>query len=158
MDGDFSSALALVSIGVVLEQRELKSAWQSHAWVVSEVVPMDAPCEPADGRVQSASLGVFADELEGYFLNLSTEDPRVFVLLRTQEDGSMDDCPVVHAATLSYNEAARWMDAGERVDSIGMPEPFKPWLAEYVDRNYKPEPKKRRRPASFVSPEKRDAH
>ncbi len=41
------------------------------------------------------------------------------------------------------------MDAGARVDGVPMPPQWIPWLAEYVERNYKPEPKKRARPPSF---------
>ncbi len=42
------------------------------------------------------------------------------------------------------------MDGGARVDGVPMPAEWIPWLAEYVERHYKPEPKgKRIRPPSF---------
>lgn len=31
-----------------------------------------------------------------------------------------------------------------------------PWLQAYTDAHYRPEPKKRRRPVSFVAPGQRD--
>ena len=53
-------------------------------------------------------------------------------------------------ATLSYHEASRWMDGGERVDAVLLPDDLRPWLAAYVAQHYRPEPKKKRiRPPSF---------
>ena len=63
---------------------------------------------------------------------------------------------VPKAVTVSYNEAARLMDAGARVDGVPMPPQWIPWLAEYVERNYKPEPKKRSRPPSFKGAKRDD--
>jgi hypothetical protein len=37
-----------------------------------------------------------------------------------------------------------------------MPVQWIPWLAEYVARNYKPEPKKRARPPSFKGAKRDD--
>jgi len=52
--------------------------------------------------------------------------------------------------TVSYNEAARMMDGGARVDGVPMPAEWIPWLEHYVQKHYKPEPKKKRiRPPSF---------
>jgi hypothetical protein len=52
--------------------------------------------------------------------------------------------------TASYNEASRLLDAGAQVDGVPMPPEWIPWLAGYVERHYKPEPKKKRiRPPSF---------
>ena len=153
MHDQFLTALASLDVDVVLEKKDLSSAWQTHTWVLVDVLPHGQGRAQANQQVSSAALGVFRDELEGYYLNMSTDDPRVFVQLRSDRP---EDCPTVHGVTLSYNEAARWMDASERVESISMPEPMRPWIGSYVEDNYKPEPKKRRRPASFISPEKRD--
>jgi hypothetical protein len=49
------------------------------------------------------------------------------------------------------------MDAGESVDRVPMPQPLLPWVAGYVERNYRPEPKKKRRPQSFRHPKDRSA-
>jgi hypothetical protein len=54
--------------------------------------------------------------------------------------------------TLSYNEAARWMDAQEKVESVPMPENIFSELVEWVETNYRPPEKKPRiRPKSFES-------
>ena len=149
---EFSTAIASLRVDVVLQKRALNSKWQSHEWFLEAVCPENEGEASESLNIQPAVLGIFRDELEGYYLNLTTDDPRIFVMLR-KDDG--DDCPNADGITLSYNEGARWMDAGERVESISMPAVMQRWLAEYVEQNYTPEPKKRRRPASFVSPDKR---
>jgi hypothetical protein len=83
---------------------------------------------------------------------MTTDEPSVFVLWR-MEDGRA----VPQFVTVSYAEAARWMDAGESVDRVAMPAEMKPWVSEYVERNYRPEPKKKRRPQSFRHPKDRVA-
>ena len=58
-------------------------------------------------------------------------------------------------ATLSYNEAARRMDGGEQVERASAWPDLAAWLTEYVAANYKPEPKRRRKPDSFKGKEGR---
>ena len=57
--------------------------------------------------------------------------------------------------SVSYNEAGRWLDAQERVDNVPLAAPVAAWLQAYTDAHYRPEPKKRRRPQSFVAPSER---
>ena len=56
---------------------------------------------------------------------------------------------------LSYNEAARWMDGGERVERAAVDSETAQWLGEWVESNYRPEAKKRQRPKSFEGKEGR---
>jgi len=49
--------------------------------------------------------------------------------------------PVV--VTVSYNEGARLLDAGERVDNVPMPEPIAQGMRTFVALHYKPEPRKK---------------
>ncbi len=90
------------------------------------------------------------DEAEGYYLNVSTGDPRVFVMWR-MEDGRAVPAEV----SASYNEASTWMDASEQVDPPPMEAALAAWVGDYVKHNYKPEPRKRIRPQSFQSPRHR---
>jgi hypothetical protein len=61
---------------------------------------------------------------------------------------------VPHRICVSYNEAARLLDGGETVDAIPMSEQHATWLQEYVSEKYRPEPKKRHKPASFKGAER----
>jgi hypothetical protein len=47
--------------------------------------------------------------------------------------------------TLSYDEAARLLDAGETVDAVPLPGEMADWLARFVAQHYRPEPKKVRK-------------
>jgi len=141
-------------IAVVLERFPIESRWQTHDWRVCAVMPdtggakrvlRDAP-ESMQVLHPGFDATLFEDEAEGHYLNVSTEEPSVFVALRTPEEGG-DPYPL--QVTISYNEAARWMDGGERVERVPMWREMAEWMAEWVERNYRPEPKKRRKPRSF---------
>jgi hypothetical protein len=58
-------------------------------------------------------------------------------------------------ATVSYDEASRWMDGGEHVDPVAMPTSIYAWVGEFVEQNYRAAPKKRIKPQSFLSPKDR---
>lgn len=93
------------------------------------------------------------DEAEGYYLNLSSGSPVWFVMWRIDHADPSRAWPEI--VTLSYNEAGRWLDAQERVDNVPLDPGVQAALQDFVDANYRPEPKKRKRPASFVAPENR---
>ena len=144
-----------LSISVVLEREAIESPWATHHWSLAGVLP-DVGGEPRvlvdlPERMQRLhpgfELALFDDEAEGYFLNASSEEPSVFVCLRTDEARGEEVFPL--QATLSYNEAARWMDGGERVERIAAWPELAAWMGAWVEANYKPEPKRRRKPRSF---------
>lgn len=139
-----------------MERRHVESRWVTHEWRVAGVELADAEGELLETvggsrfqRHAGFEIVLFRDEAEGYYLNTATGEPKVFVMWR-QEDGEV--APLPHSVTASYNEAARWMDAQERVDAVPMPASMALWLAEYVALHYKPEPKKKRIKVSFLAP------
>ena len=147
-------------IAIVLVREAVESRWQAHAWQLHGVVP-DVGGEARVIHEDAASLHrlhpgfdltLFRDEAEGYFLNVSSETPSVFVSLRIDEERAE---PYPFQATLSYNEAARWMDSNERVERVPAWPELAAWMGEWVEENYRPEPKKRQRPRSFEGKEGR---
>jgi hypothetical protein len=111
-----------------------------------------------DGKLQRTLhpglvLELFRDEAEGYYLNLSSGNPVWFVMWRIDDDDPSRAQP--EAVSLSYNEAGRWLDAQERVDNLPLADEFIAWLQAYTDEHYRPEPKQRKRPASFLPPDQR---
>lgn len=149
---------------VIMERAATQSRWQAFQWRPIGVVPDDGSREDGavlverEGLLQRLHTGfettLFPDEAEGYFLNISSPEPRVFVSWRIVEDDPDDARP--HLVTLSYNEAARWMDAQEKVDGVPMPDEIAIVLAQWVSANYHPPEKKQRiRPRSFESKEGR---
>jgi hypothetical protein len=147
-------------LSAILQREEVESRWESQRWELLEVVP-DLGGEirtavKADGTLQRLFPGfvvtLFSDEAEGYYLNASSGEPSVFLSIR-KDDGESDPYPF--QATLSYNEAARWMDGGEKVERVAAWPELAAWMGAWVEANYRPEPKKRQRPKSFEGKEGR---
>jgi hypothetical protein len=145
-------------LSVILEREVVESRWETHRWQLHGVVP-DVGGEPRDIMKNAKSLQrlfpgfevtLFRDEAEGYYLNASSDAPSVFISLRNDE-ASGDMYPF--QATLSYNEAARWMDGGEKVDRVVVWPELAAWMGQWVEDNYRPEPKKRQKPRSFEGKE-----
>ena len=144
----------VLSLAVIMERRALANRWQSHVWEAIGIVP--DPGDAATPRVLvrddtraqwlhgGFELKLYRDEAENYFLNLSASAPCVFIVRRMEEERA-----VPKFVTVSYGEAARFMDADEQVDAVPMPRDMCDWLGEFVNAHYKPEPKKRSRPPSF---------
>ncbi|MEO8104069.1 MAG: DUF3305 domain-containing protein [Betaproteobacteria bacterium] len=146
-------------ISVVMERIAVNSRWQTEKWQLAGVLPDDRAATGSrilierDGLLQKIhagySLVLYPDEGEGYYLNITSPEPRVFATWRMNEDESE---AIPHMVTLSYNEAARWMDAQEHVDSVAIPEDIFSELVGWVEANYQPPEKKQRiRPKSFES-------
>lgn len=147
-------------VAVVMQRRPSQSKWADTAWEPWSVLlgyPADAGVRlllERDGVQQwlhpGFTLTLHRDEAEGYYLNVSTTSPRVFVLWRMDPEGA-----VPLEVTVSYDEAGRWMDAGHTVDGVAMPVEIFAWVGEYVENNYRPEPRKRIKPRSFQHPKDR---
>jgi hypothetical protein len=147
-------------IAVILRRDTVAGRWESHRWDLHAVVPDvggGARTFEEDERTllrihPGFELVLFRDEAEGYYLNATSEAPSVFVSLRIDEASGE---PYPFLATLSYNEAARWMDSNERVERAPAWPDLAAWLAQWVEANYRPEPRKRQRPRSFEGKEGR---
>ena len=153
-----------VQVAVVMEREAQPNRWEDWRFAVRDVIEDEGTFGEAahvlrdDGKCRQTlhpgfGLELFADEGEGYFLNLTSGAPVWFVMWRLDDEDPSQARP--HAVSLSYNEAGRWLDAQERVDNVPLPAPLREWLQVFTDANYKPEPKKRRKPASFQSPGER---
>lgn len=148
-------------IAVVMRRRRAQSRWADWIWEPWSVLA-GGPAgearllveEDAEGAAQWLHPGfellLHHDEAEGYYLNVVTSDPRVFVLWRMEGEQGL---PV--EVTVSFNEAGRWLDAGHSVDGVAMPAQIYAWVGDYVEKNYRPEPKKRIKPRSFQHPKDR---
>ena len=154
----------VVSEMAVLMRREAvqgaMARWQSHRWVLADVVPQEASfgSEPRCLRQTDDEalwiypgwrLELFTDDAEGYWLNQTSPTPSFFVMWRMHEADGQAARAVPQALSLSYHDAGRWLDAQERVDQVPAPEEVVAWLRGFVDANYQPEPKRRKRPDSF---------
>jgi Protein of unknown function (DUF3305) len=103
-------------------------------------------------------LRLVRDEAQGYYLNLESPEPSIFCLLRFSEHAEFGLTPQVRDLTLSYEQAARWMDGGEQVERLPAPAQLLPWLAEFTQTHFEvpfKKAKNKNRP-SFMSREEFD--
>ncbi|HEX6156141.1 MAG TPA: DUF3305 domain-containing protein [Burkholderiales bacterium] len=145
-------------LAVVMQRRAAQSRWADWVWEPHGVLA-DRGGEKRllrdDGKAAQwlypgFKIVLHKDETEGYYLNVSSQSPRVFILWRMEgEEGLPLD------VTASSEEAGRWLDGGHSVDSVAMPPEVFAWVGDYVEKNYRPEPKKRIKPRSFVHPKDR---
>ena len=141
-------------VAVIMQRVPLASRWADERWEALAVEACDdAPSvqtvvsDTADGkrwRCTGQVSELHPSEAEGYYLNVSARDPKVFVLWRMAEPG--DDAeprarPLI--VTVSYGEAARFLDAGEQVDAVPMPAAILAALEAFVAAHYRPEPRKK---------------
>src|SRR6266480_2174543 len=116
-------------VAVIMQRRPMDNRWQSEVWeALGVLADYDAPGE---ARVIVEQAGATQWLYPGFEI----------VLHRSESEG--------------YYQASRWMDGGEQVDSVAMPAAVFAWVGEFVEKNYRPEPKKRIKPQSFLSPKDR---
>lgn len=138
-------AMKQFPIAVIIEKTLLDNRWASEKWEAIGVVPAfdalpDAPPRQIFSDEQRSRflaghfpLELFRDEVDNYHLNLTSPEPRVFIMWRME-----DDFPCLKEASLSYGEAARWLDSGEQCDGVPMPPEIADWLGDFVNTHYKP--------------------
>jgi hypothetical protein len=145
-------------IAVVMQRRPVKSRWADSMWephgVLADPGGAARLLREGDGVTQwlypGFKLVLHKDELEGYYMNVSAPEPRVFILWRMEGENAL---PV--EVTVSSDEAARWLDGGHSVDGVAIPPAVFAWVGEYVENNYRPQPQKRIKPRSFQHPKDR---
>jgi Protein of unknown function (DUF3305) len=104
---------------------------------------------------------LFRDDAEGYYLNATTDAPCWFVLWRMEDEpqskglDSEQALAIPTAVSLSYHDAGRWLDAQEKVDQVPAPVDIAQWLSAFAQEHFVSEPKKRKRPQSFIGLEDR---
>ena len=148
------------TLAVVMERRAARSRWADVVWQPVSVLETAEPSGAPRRLVKEGdyeqwlhsgfALEIHRDETEGYYMNVSSDSPRVFVAWRMEGDAAL---PL--QVTASYDEGGRWLDGGNSVDSVAMPAAILAWVGDYVEKNYRPEPRKRIKPRSFVHPKDR---
>src|SRR5215470_887437 len=141
-------------VAVTMQRIPLANRWSDERWeaVAVEVAEEStaAPQRIDDGaagtrwRCPGHFVELHPVEIEGYYLNASATEPKVFVLWRMAEPEDAAEPrarPVI--VTLSYGEAARFLDAGEQVDAVPIAPLLLAALSSFVEANYRPEPRKK---------------
>jgi len=160
-------------VSVIIACTPLANRWQNERWEpvavelgrgglnagLGEPVPVDV--ERRRWRFRGHAIELHRSEAEGYFLNTTAPEPKVFVMWRERDDATEGQAhPPIRPerVTVSYNEAARLMDGGERVDAVPMPAEILEWMTPFVAEHYKPEPRRKvRRNDPFADSDPSDA-
>jgi len=142
------TADAVMPISVVVERRDAKNPWGGQLWRPLGILPPAAAAEPgkllAEGKGWAHYQGgrfdieLFKRETEGYLTNLSQEPPRVFVVLRRNEDaegqgeqGELEFEPFM--VTVCPYEASKYTeDQDEVVEGVPMPPDVLAWVQDFV--------------------------
>jgi Protein of unknown function (DUF3305) len=161
-----------LDVSVIMRREPIVGAmsrWQSHRWVLENVVlegEASTPlCQKTATKINSINKNnsnerwkyagyraeLFTDDAEGYYLNVTTDAPCWFVLWRMEEEAGVTDEPIAkpEMVSLSYHDAGRWLDAQETVEQVPLPPEVITWLRAFVDEHHVMETKKRKRPESF---------
>ncbi|MFM9901940.1 MAG: DUF3305 domain-containing protein [Polaromonas sp.] len=151
-----------MEVAVIMRRERIDNRWQPWRWVLADVVPQ----QPGFGNTPRLLLRTDDEErwlhpgfrvellvtdAEGYYLNVTTEQPCFWVVWRMEEEPALADevMAVPTIVTLSYHDAGRWLDAQENVDQVPAPAQVVRWLQAFVDDHHVPEVKRRQRPQSF---------
>lgn len=135
----------------MLDNRWVSERWEPFA-VTFSAEATTAPHRPVaaalDGvgdcwRFSGCIVELHPSEAEGFYLNVSSPEPKVFVMWRQ----STETTPPVELVrvTVSYNEAARSLDGGEAVDPVPIPPDLRAIVEEYTALNYRQEKKQKSR-------------
>lgn len=141
-------------VAVIMERVKLASPWMPYRWEARGVVRDISPAGTGASVIvrderqlqivfPGLELKLVRDEAEGYYLNLTSPEPMIFVLWRLHEDEARPEY-----VTVSYHEGTRWADSGDNVDGVALPPEMLAWVGEFVEHNYRPQPRKKVRYAS----------
>jgi hypothetical protein len=119
--------------------------WIDHRWALvglafGEVPQPDGPDQVV---VSGLKLELHGDEAEGYHMNTCADEPSLFFMLRPANEDQPDGPPTVVAVSANFYEAARWMDAGESVERLPLPDGWCEIIAAFARAHWR-EPEKKR--------------
>jgi len=154
MQKDLTTASSVVLCSVIMERTRGHDRWATERWEAKEIL-RDMPAgnrtqrvvhsDESTQRILFPGLPLRLDprEAEGYYLNITSPQPKVFVLWRMAGEIARPE-----HITASYSEGAGWADSGENVDSVALPDELLPRIANLVAEHYRPEPRREPRYAS----------
>jgi hypothetical protein len=139
-----------VPLGIVLERRRLDHPWKDHAWVPVGVIPGAPARDPrgdwlllkeGDGWARyhcgTLPLELFRKETEAYKITLAQMPPRLFVILRADDDPDAAHEVVPFAVTASANDVHEYLDSSEDiVEPVPMPAELIALISDFIDQHH----------------------
>lgn len=157
---NFMDKLISMPVGIVVERRELQNRWQKVAWKPVGVLP---GAGPVDGRkllmrgegwaryhMATLPLELHRKETLAYKTNLNDSPPRLFVVLRTDDDPAVEEDIIPFLVTASAFQAQDYLDAGDDiVEGVTMPDAVIAWVQAFCDHHHIDEPFKKRKRKNY---------
>jgi len=146
---------AVMPISVVFERRAAEGPWRDDVWRPIGVLPGTVAAEPgrllAEGEDWAQYQGgvleleLFRRETEGYLTNLTQDPPRVFIVLRRNEDDEgLAFAPFL--ATVCPYEAMGYDEGNDDVvEGVPMPPEVMAWVRDFVAQHHVDVPFKKRK-------------
>lgn len=150
--------------GVVIERRVSTHPWGTDAYVPVAVVPgvpVGDPVRRAEGDrwvTGGITLELFRKETEGYRRNLSSAEPRVYVIMRPvteDENDANQPLPVKPVlVTACPYEAEAYLHGDEtQVEAVPMPADVAHWVGAFCARHHVDQPFVKRKQKAKVARE-----
>ena len=148
--------LISMPVGIVVERRELNNRWQKIAWKPVGVLPGAGPVEASkvvlsgEGwthyHMATLPLELHRKETLAYKTNLNDNPPRLFVVLRINEDPAVEEDVAPFLITASAFQAQDYLDAGDDIiEGVTMPDAIVAWVQGFCDHHHVDEPFKKRK-------------
>lgn len=134
--------------------------WITHRWALvgMHVGAEPPPALPGQVLVSGLTLTLHGDEAEGYYMNVTADEPSLFFMVRPSDHEDPDSAPTVIEVSANFYEASRWMDAGESVERMPLPADWTRAIAEFARDHVKPFEKKQKRYARTGDKHERPGH
>jgi hypothetical protein len=156
-----------LSMGIIVERRDLDNRWEDYSWHPVAIIPGAAELENAmDWRLMregegwsqfhigTLALELFRGETEGYRSNLSSSPPQIYVVLSRGEEADEPDV-VPFLITACPYEAESYMESGEEiVEGVVMPPEIASWIEAFVEEHHVDQPFKKRKQKKAYDPRK----
>jgi hypothetical protein len=137
-------------LGVVIEWRRIEHPWKDHEWRPVAVMPGAPPLDPrgpwkllreGEGVRQylagTLPLELFRSDTAGYKINLVQRPPRIFVVLRRNDDPAVDHEMVPYLVTANPHETEHYVESGEEiVEGVAMPGEVMALVAAFADAHH----------------------
>lgn len=136
-------------VSVIFERHPSTSRWQNFYWKVGGVVSGSHSAEGGASLIREEDevsfylvtgleITLYVDECEGYYHNMKSPQPSVYVVASAPEDGVMSDDmpPETVAVSLNFDYAHSSLEADDLVYAVAVSPELYRWSEAYVLENY----------------------
>ncbi|MCG9552448.1 DUF3305 domain-containing protein [Vibrio sp. Isolate31] len=114
-------------IGVQRIEKEIKTG----IWVTTQWELIGFELSPENETLDVCLLQLHKDERTDYRFNLSSQQPKLFLVMDNVDSGK----PIIQLLTASQTVAGQYMDGDNQVLSYDMPLPVQAWMEAFIGRH-----------------------